>query len=162
MKNELDFFRGQLWNPLRDFREFSDLQRGMNRLFEDFHWNSSLKKGATDIPFAPSCDIEETETQYLMTFDIPGVKKEDIKLELVDRDLVVFGERKEEKREEKKSRHLVERYYGSFQRVITLPASVNTDQLQASYENGVLKVLIPKTESVRKKQIRITEGNSNK
>jgi len=158
MKYELETVRNRFWNPVR---EFHDLQKGINRLFDEFDWATPFqKKGTFESTFAPACDIDETEGLYLLSLDLPGVKKEDIKVDLVDRNLVISGERKDEKKEEKKSRHVVERYYGSFQRSISLPATVNADQIQASFDNGVLKISLPKAEAAKTKPIQVTDAKA--
>jgi HSP20 family protein len=155
MKQELDLFRGNLWNPMRDFR---DLQKDFNRLFEAPSWPASFSKAANEPLFAPACDVSETDTQYTLTFDIPGMRKEEIKIEIQDRDLVVSGERREEKTEDKKTSHVTERYYGSFRRAISLPTAALPEKAQATFANGVLQVTVPKSSAAKPKTIAITDG----
>ena len=128
MRNSLSLFRNNFW--------LDDVEP---------RWN-----------FAPKCDIEETASAYKLTFDLPGLKKEDVKIELVDRQIVVSGERKSEREEEGKLRHLSERVYGAFQRVFTLPAVVEADRVEAKFEHGVLEIVVPKVEEARPKLVRIS------
>ncbi len=157
-----DIWRGErgVWNPIR---EMSRLQRRIDRMFDDFFsepFVSSLVPSRELLPFSeevgftPACDVEETDTHYLVSFDLPGVKKDDVKIELHENQLTVSGERKEEK----KGRGSRERYYGSFTRSFTLPSNVNADKAEANYENGVLQIALPKTAASVGKQIPIKEG----
>ena len=141
------------WSPIR---EVARLQRSIDRMFNDFL--SPMETNLpTDIVFNPACDIEETEGKYLITFDLPGVKKDDLKIELNENQLTISGERKEE-RHEKGSRHNVERYHGAFQRSFTLPSIVDPNQVMANFENGVLQISIPKGEASKAKLIPVKEG----
>lgn len=150
-----------VWNPLREIKQ---LQRGIDQIFEDFTTMPSFFRPSRSFmdmeqeAFTPPCDIEESNNQYLVSFDIPGMKKEDVKIEVTDNQLIVSGERKEERKEEKANRITEERFHGTFMRSFTLPANVKSDQVEASYENGILKIAIPKTEVSKPKQISIKEG----
>jgi len=163
MSHEMDFLRPSRWNFSRDMSEF---QKGVNRLFEDLGWSAQgqplSKKVSGEITFSPACDVEETEANYLLSFDLPGVAKENIKIELNDRDLVVSGEKKEERNEESKNRRFVERSYGSFYRMFTLPSAVGADKIQANFDNGVLKIAIPKIETSKTNRIPIGDAKKSK
>lgn len=154
MKNDLVLFRGGFWSPMRNI---SNLQRAINRFFNDYGWSAPNKVGAVALALSSACKIKEDEKQYLMSLALPGVNKEDIKIELADRELVVSGERRNENQEDKQSWHIIERYAGSFQRVFTLPSSVNAAQIQATFENGVLRLVIPKADSETTRRIPISE-----
>jgi HSP20 family protein len=153
MKYDLDFFRGNTWTPVR---ELFSLQREMNRLFDGQFFEKvlapSTHRHSKEIEFAPACDVEETDAQYLMSFDLPGVPKENVKIELHDRQLVVSGEKTEEHKEDSKTRHVTERFHGSFKRIFTLPQSVSAEKFEASYENGVLKIAKGKTSASASKE----------
>jgi HSP20 family protein len=145
-----------VWNPLR---EFSSLQRNIDRLFEDFLTpiSGSFERDQRQLmAFEPRVDVEETDTHYLLSFDLPGISKDDVKIELRDNQLTICGERKEE-RTEGKGRFLQERYYGQFQRSFTLPSNVDSERVEASYQNGVLYLAIPKSEASQPKVIPIGE-----
>lgn len=144
-----------LWNPTRDFSPwFQDVDDMMDRLLVPF---ATWKKGETK-SFNPACDVEETDSHYLMSFDLPGISKDEVKIEVVENQLTIAGERKIERKEEKNSRHLTERYYGSFKRVFTLPSTIDATKVEASYKDGVLQIALPKTEAAKPHQIKISEG----
>ncbi len=151
-----------LWSPVR---EMSRLQRRMDRMFDEFLTEpfSSLTSPTEEWPglvqeFTPLCDVNETDTHYLVTFDLPGVKKEEIKIEFRDRQLVVSGVRQKEKKIEVKGSLNQERFYGNFTRSFTLPVNVNFDQAEAVFEDGVLSIELPKLEVTPAKQIPIKDG----
>lgn len=154
MLNETGMTR---WNELIPWRDFADLQREVGRLFDDFA-PSSRSLNATQRAYAPLCDVHETDEHYLMSFDIPGVSKDNIKIEVVDNQLTISGERKHETEVKNGSYHLSERSFGKFHRMFTLPASLNADKIEATYHDGVLRLAVPKAESSRPRQIQIGEG----
>jgi HSP20 family protein len=123
--------------------------------FDDFMSASSGSAAKLN----PSCDVEETEAQYVFSFDLPGVSRDDVKIELHDGQLTVSGERKFARPLEAEStRHFTERYYGGFQRSFSLPAKVDANQVEAAYEDGVLTIIVPKSEAAKPKTIRIGES----
>lgn len=134
----------------------------MGDVFDDFDRivDSFLRPTyASTVNFHPSCDINETKDHYLVSFDMPGVRKEDIKIEVQGNQLVISGERQREVKEgdgDTTLRH--ERMYGKFERTFVLPTSVNTDKIEAHYENGVLNVALPKAESAKGRTIQIQSG----
>ncbi len=142
MKHEMLKTRGGLLNPggWSLEKEFSRMQRELDQSFA-----------------APACDVEETETEYLMAVEMPGIPREKIKVEVKDRELTVEGERGEEHETVRKSRYLVERYHGHFKRVFALPDNADADQILAGYENGVLKIAIPKSQATKTRQVKITD-----
>lgn len=107
--------------------------------------------------FSPACDVTETDRSYVVSADLPGIKPEDVRIEFQDGNLVISGDRKEETKKEKKNRRIVERRYGSFYRSIALPEDVKVDDIQASFQDGVLKVEIPKPEKSTARRIPIQE-----
>lgn len=112
--------------------------------------------------FEPRCDVSETKDHYLASFDIPGVKKEDIKIELQANQIVVSGERRNEIKNadaEINLRH--EKMYGKFERTFNLPTTVNTDKIEAHYENGVLNIAIPKADIAKARTIQIQSGQES-
>lgn len=106
----------------------------------------------TGFDFSPSVDIEEKENAYLVSADLPGMKKQDIKVELNDNTLSISGERV---RETKSEGRYSERSYGRFQRSFTLPVQVNTEKIEAHFEDGVLQITLPKAEGARSQSIKI-------
>jgi len=154
MKYDLDFFRGNAWDP---FRDFAALQKRMNRLFEESGMPTSVFK-TDDKKWVPACDIDEDESRYLVTVDLPGVPKDNVKVEFHDGALVISGDKYSERKEDKGTRHLEERTSGMFRRWFMLPGEIDASKIQASYENGVLRVTAPKTAAEKPKQIPINEG----
>lgn len=105
--------------------------------------------------FAPSIDISETENQFVIDVELPGIAKKDIGLNLENSQLTISGERKFEKEEEGKKYHRVETHYGSFTRSLQLPDNVDDNSIKATYKDGILNVTITKSEEKLKKQIEI-------
>lgn len=106
--------------------------------------------------FVPGIDISETENQFLITAELPGMKKEDIDISLENRRLTISGERKFENEEKGKTFHRVETSYGTFNRSFQLPDSVDENSIKATYENGLLNISVDKDEEKVKKQIEIS------
>jgi HSP20 family protein len=154
MKNLPDFFRSGSMSRTGNtnpYKEMAKLQRQLDQVFTDM-WNANPVDLVAPVEqfaeFAPSCEVKETDDHYLMSFDIPGAKKEDIKIEFQDGYLMVSGERKQEF-EQKGKNHYTERSYGSFCRTFELPSGVKPDQVEAHYADGVLKVAFPKVETAK-------------
>ncbi|TYP92116.1 heat shock protein Hsp20 [Fodinibius salinus] len=106
--------------------------------------------------FVPSIDISETEDQFLISAELPGMKKEDITISLENGRLSISGERNIKSEENGKKYHRVETSYGSFERSFQLPDNVDEESISASYENGLLDISIQKNEQEVKKQIEIS------
>ncbi len=105
--------------------------------------------------FAPSIDISETEKQYIIDVEVPGIDKKDIDLNIENNTLTISGERKFEKKEDGKQYHRVESHYGTFSRSFTLPDNVDVESINATYNNGILNITVDKSEQQMKKQIKI-------
>ena len=142
----------ELWSG-SPFRRISRLQRQIDRLFDEFSdW------GKVETAFAPPVDIEEKEDRYQLTFDLPGVKKDEIRIEIRGNQLHVAGERAEKKEQKEGKGHFrTERFYGQFERIFPLPADVKAEQIEAAYENGVLSISIPKTAGSNVRQVQIAD-----
>lgn len=114
-------------------------------------WSGNMRKA-----MAAKVEISETPQAFLLKFDIPGLKKEDIKIDLHDNRLTVTGERKEEKREERDHKvHYSELNYGSFSRTYTFPTAVDAERVDAVYDGGVLKLQVPKLGGAKARQISV-------
>lgn len=137
---------------LSPFRDLSQIQDSFDRLLNDF---VSLRKtnGLQDYSFSPTCEVDEEGNNYVMKFDLPGVPKELVKVEVDNDQLTVRAERKEERKSESKKKYFSEIYYGSYIRTFTLPGPVEDKKVDAKFDNGVLTVTISKTESTKAKQI---------
>ncbi len=137
------------WDP---FKELENLRREMEKLFDTF---ISERRFDREFAWAPAIEVKELPDKYILKVDVPGVKKEDLKLEVSDNVLTISGERKEEKEEKEAQYYRREILYGSFQRSIQLPSNVEPDKISAKLENGVLTIEIPKTEKAKAKEIPI-------
>ncbi len=129
---------------LAGFGRLTNLQDELDRLF------------GTQAVWSPALDVQEDKDNYIFRAELPGLKREDIEVSLQDGALVISGERKIEKVEEGTEIHRQERYYGKFQRALSLPAPVAADKIKAQYKDGVLTVTVPKAEEAKPKQIDIS------
>jgi HSP20 family protein len=121
------------------------------------HWlQTEAKPNYDERQFAPPAEILEADEHFMMTMDLPGMNKDDIKIEVQDKNLVISGERKRTMDAENKYRfQRYEKSYGFFKRSFVLPASVQTDLIEARYENGVLELYLPKAASAQPRKIEI-------
>jgi HSP20 family protein len=103
--------------------------------------------------FAPALDVAETEEAYEVSIELPGMKAEEVEVELKGENLWISGEKKEEKEEKGKAFHRVERRHGEFRRMVRLPVAVDEGKVEAKFTDGVLTVHVPKTEEVKPKRI---------
>lgn len=108
-----------------------------------------------DGKFLPETNVVETDKAIEVTVELPGLKPEDVKVEMKENALWITGEKKEEKEEKGKTYHRVERRAGMFRRVLPLPAEVTTDKVDAHFTDGILKITLPKTEKVAPKHIEV-------
>ena len=114
--------------------------------------------GASTRAWAPALDISEGKDAYLVTVELPGVKLDDLEITLEDGLLTIQGERHFAQDSSKEQFHRVERSSGAFRRSITLPAHVVADEVNASMEDGVLRILVPKAEEAKPKRIQVNPG----
>ncbi len=105
-----------------------------------------------------ACDIQESDKAFLLSFDLPGFKKEDINIELKQKTLTVGGTRNPEATAGDQRARWQERRHGEFKRAFTLPENVKGEEIEANYENGVLYILVPKAEPIQPKRLTIGEG----
>lgn len=105
--------------------------------------------------FVPRANLVETESGYEVTVDLPGMKPSEVDVQMKNGDLWISGERKEEKEERGRTFHRIERRYGEFRRRVPLPGNVDEEKVEASFEAGVLRVVIPKTEEAKPKHIEV-------
>ena len=141
------------WDP---FRELNVLQDRMNRLFQDY-----APRGEQDLTtgnFVPPVDIYEDEHSVTLKVEVPGLDPKDVDVQVENNTLTIKGERKFEKEEKEENFHRIERRYGSFIRSFTLPSTVDTDNVKADYENGVLKIQLAKRAEGKPKQIKVNVG----
>ena len=142
------------------FRDFGSLEGQVNRLFREFNRGTDeLLTGGT---FVPPADIYEDEHSITLKLEVPGMEEKDIDIRLENNTLTVRGERKFEKEEKEENFHRIERSYGSFARSFTLPNTVETENVQANYENGILEIKLAKREEAKPKQIKVNAGSAPK
>ena len=135
--------------PLLFRREFDDL-------IERFFGSEPMISGVGARAFSPVVDIYETDNDIIVQAEIPGMDQKDLDVNLAGDVLTIKGEKRAENEERGENFHRIERSYGSFSRSITLPCEVQQERVDASYKNGVLHLTIPKTESCKKKAVKIT------
>jgi HSP20 family protein len=140
------------WDP---FRDMNVLQDRMNRLFEDagHGWRGSEPSATT--AWSPAVDIFETEGEIVVKAELPGMERKDITLSLEKNVLTLKGERRFDKETKEENYHRVERAYGGFSRSFSIPATVDDEKIRADYKDGVLKIILPKKEQLKPKQIQI-------
>ena len=135
---------------LEPFRGLRRLEREMDRLFGGFferpilHWHPD-----ENVIRIPSVDMRETDTELILTAELPGVTRENLDLEVTPEMLRLRGEIREEREEKEPTYHRCERVWGSFERIIPLPTEVVSDQVKATLKDGVLEVRLPKTEHAK-------------
>ena len=139
------------WDP---FRELSSLQNRVNSLFQDYG-RSSQDELSTTANFVPAVDVYEDEHKVTLKLEIPGVNQDDLDIRVENQTLTIRGERKFEKEEKEENFHRIERRYGSFARSFTLPTTIDTESVNANYENGVLKIELSKRAEAKPKQIKV-------
>lgn len=139
----------KVWEPFRDLVTVRD---DVDRLFDAF-----FGRTYDDMEnfWRPATDIEENNGNLMVRAEIPGMKKEEIKVSVKDDVLTISGERSRENETKDKTVHRIERSYGQFRRMIRLPAQVDVDKVKATYKDGVLNVILPKPESMKPKQIEV-------
>ena len=144
------------WEP---FRELSSLQTEMNRLFNAAFDTSSPGSGTSNRRWTPAMDLLETDEQFVLRADLPGMTEADVSVELEDNVLTVSGERKTEREEQREGFYRMERAFGSFSRSLTLPKGVDAEAVNAQFDRGVLEVRIPKPEQRKPRRISIGAGS---
>jgi HSP20 family protein len=145
------------WDP---FREIATLQNRVNGIFQDY--GRGQDELTTTTSFVPAVDVYEDEHKVVLKLEIPGVSQEDVDIRVENNTLTVRGERKFEKEEKEENFHRVERRYGSFARSFSLPNTLDTENVQANYENGVLKIELAKRAEAKPKQIKVNIGGGSK
>ena len=145
--------KGTLAPRVARFPTLGELRREMEGLFDRAWGEGRELEWASD--FTPRINMAETEQEYEITAELPGLKPEEINVELKDDVLTISGERKEESEEKGKTFHRVEHRYGTFRRMMTLPEAADADQVSATCKDGVLKVVVPKAKPTRPTKINV-------
>lgn len=143
------------WDP---FRELEDVHNRLTHLLGRPESRLMGRGESESMPmteWSPEVDIREDEKEYLIQADLPGMKREDIKVTVENGALSITGERKTEKEEKGKKYHRIERTYGSFERTFMLPDNTDPKKLKAEFKDGVLHVHLPKSEEAAKKALEV-------
>ena len=149
------------WDPFQDLRSAQDEMAQMRPMLAHalgLHTQPQGSATATATAWAPALDISERKDAYLVTVELPGVQADDMDITMEDGLLTIQGERHFAHDSSEQQFHRVERRYGAFRRSITLPAHVMAEGIQASFEDGVLQILVPKAEEAKPKRIQVRPG----
>jgi HSP20 family protein len=143
------------WDPFQDLRDAQEEMAQMAQMAQmsprlahalGLHGQPQGSGRAETTAWAPALDISERKDAYLVTVELPGVEAEDLEITLEDGLLTIQGERQFTSESSEQQFHRIERRYGAFRRSITLPAQVQAEQIEASFDNGVLQIVVPKME----------------
>jgi HSP20 family protein len=146
------------WEPAR---ELATIQNEMNRLFGTLFDDPAGAGTQTAVRrWIPAMDLVETENDFVLRADLPGLTENDVNIELEDNVLTISGERKSEHEERKEGYFRVERASGAFSRSLTLPEGVDAEKIAANFTNGVLEVTVPKPEQRKPRKVTISAGGT--
>lgn len=155
--------RNRMPERRRERDPFLELQHEMNRLFDDFFGDFGLaprhewdESGVNLAAFTPRVDVSESDKEVKISAELPGMDEKDIAVEMDDKTVTIHGERKGEHEEEDQSWYRREQSYGSFQRVVPLPADVNGEEAKAKFKKGLLTIVLPKREQAQPNRRSVT------
>ncbi|WP_299410340.1 Hsp20/alpha crystallin family protein [Acaryochloris sp. IP29b_bin.148] len=137
------------WQP---FRELDEMQRDMNRLFDNL---ATTRRAGIDLGFVPAVELEETDDHYLLHLELPGLNPEEVNIEVSKDSVSISGERRTETRRDDRGVTRSEFHYGKFHRSIPLPGRINNQGVKADYQHGVLTVTLPKAEPEKQKVVKV-------
>ena len=137
------------WKPMRDL---VSVQSEMNRLFDNI-WGDTMNRDSSSL--MPPVDLIENEDNFVITTELPGIMKDNIKMSVQNNTLNISGNKKSEFEDSKGTFHRIERSYGSFSRSVSLPSSVDPGKIKASFDTGILTITIPKSAEAKAKEIKI-------
>lgn len=150
------------FNFSKDLEPFSWLRREVDALFDNF-WRSSrlqpsLNLYEKELSLTPDIDVSETDNEFIVVADLPGLEEKDIHVEINNNTLRISGEKKGDREEKGKNFHRVERLSGFFTRSIQLPLLINEENIEANFKNGVLTITLPKSADAKTKHIDVKTG----
>jgi HSP20 family protein len=155
------------WDPFQDLRDAQEEMAQMAQMSQmlahalGLHGQHQGSGRATATAWAPALDISERKDAYLVTVELPGVEADDLDITMEDGLLTIQGERQFTSESSSEQQfHRIERRYGAFRRSITLPAQVQAEQIEASFDNGVLQIVVPKMEEAKPKRIQVRPGRA--
>ena len=141
------------WRPRRDLPVLpEEVDRALDRMVRTWMGPVSF----SEFSWSPVVDVSETSDEVVVKAEMPGMSKDDIDISVEDSQLILSGEKRQEQEEKDASYYRVERSYGSFRRIFTLPARVDVAAVKASYQDGILTVRVPKAEAAKAKKIEIS------
>jgi len=140
------------WNP---FRELARIEQELNKVFNELVPTPKTAEMAEVAVWNPRVDIYEKDNKLIIEAEIPGAKKEDVEVKIKDNAVIIRGEVKKEEEEKDKTYYRTERFYGVFERVIPLPVEVKVDEAKATFEDGILKIEIPKVSEEKEVKIEV-------
>jgi len=138
----------------RPFRDMYSLQDEINRMFDEFS-GGALDRVDKMMKVVPAADVVENKDNFVVTAELPGIRKDEIRVAVQNNTLMISGEKKKETENKGDTWHHVERSYGTFSRSFELPAMVDSSRIKADFKEGVLIVELPKAEAAKPKEIRI-------
>ena len=141
--------------PWKPFNELTTLRREMDSLWDRFFPEAPFFERYTTHEWLPTIDLTETKDRLQIKAELPGLEAKDVDLTITGDVLTIRGEKKKEEETKDEHHYFVERYCGTFERQVRLPANVKTDKVDAVFDKGVLTVTLPKTEEAKKKEIKI-------
>lgn len=145
--------------PFRALQRFAD---EMDRMFDDFglgrRWNAPLWQETGAGAWAPEIDVFHKNNELTIRADLPGMKKDEVSVDITDDAITIQGERKREREEEREGFYRSERSYGSFCRVVPLPEGAITEQAKANFRDGVLEITMPAPPAAKGRRLEIAEG----
>jgi HSP20 family protein len=148
------------WDPFQDLRSAQEEMAQMSPMLAHALGLHAQQGSGQTMAWAPALDISERKDAYLVTVELPGLKPEDLDITMEDGLLTIQGERQLTSQASEQRFHRVERRYGAFRRSITLPAQVQAEQIEASFDNGVLQIVVPTMEEATPKRIQIRPGRA--
>jgi HSP20 family protein len=141
--------------PFRGLNDVAILQNRLNSIFQDFARPDEATEMLMEGNFVPAVDVYEDAEKLVLKFEVPGIRREDLDIQVEGRTLTVKGERKFAKEEKEENFHRIERRYGCFVRSFTLPAMVNPEKVEATSAEGVLTISMAKKPEAQPKQIQV-------
>jgi len=135
-------------------RNILNIKNEIDRIYDDLIRERAAEEGASG-EIIPAANIEETDKAYVLTLELPGVEKNAVKVTYNDGKLLVSGEKKAEKNLKERHFHKFEREYGIFSRIFTIPSEIKASDISASFNNGVLEIVLPKSTPNKSKEIKI-------
>jgi len=147
------------WRPFREierwepFPEMEDLRREMDRMFDRFM--TSFDGGRSGLAFVPSAEMDETDEEIHLRLEVPGLEAKDLDISVTEDSVSIKGERQSETKTEEEGMMRSEFHYGKFERVIPLPAHIQSNKVAAEYKNGILNLTLPKVEEKKERVVKV-------